>query len=215
MNKALLPLALALLCNACPPQDHASPPPTVSVSEPAPAASTATPQPGQSGRPVGPTPAAGVVLEVGKGIGPVRLGMTLGELSTLGLAIEEGSYDLRVGPYRLLMDGGAVSFIEIELAKLPDGLSIDGRQVSPDEQDIEQIAKLLPGCGELDIRLGGNVIECADGTVTVAAAGPPGIVQLQLLTASHARKLRPAEPTQSVPRPSASAPCSGGGPCGS
>jgi len=215
MKKALLPLALALLCNACPGQDHASAPPTVSVSDATPAASTAAPEPGPSNPGIWPMPSAGVALEVGKGIGPIHLGMTRNELETLGLPIEEGSYDLQVGPYRLLMDGGAVSFIEIELAKLPKGLSIDGKHVPPHEKDIEQIAKLLPGCGKLDIRLGGNVIECADGTVTVAAAGPPGIVQLQLLTAAHAQKLRPAPPNQSLPQPSAGPPCSGGGPCGS
>ena len=49
------------------------------------------------------------------------------------------------------------------------------------ETDIEKIAKLLPACGKLERRIGGNVIACHQGKVIVAAAGPTGVVQLKVM----------------------------------
>ncbi len=199
MKKILLPLALAILCSACPQPDQASPAPVVSLDERAPGASDGTTDSAKSAPVITPRPTSAVAFDLGKGIGPIQLGMTRSELDALGLPVEEGSYDLRVGPYRLLMDGGKVSFIEIELAKLKDGMLIGGQLVLATERDIERIAKLLPGCGKLDIRLGGNVIECAGGTAIVAAAGPPGIVQLKLLTKEHVKRLQPPPALTSSP----------------
>jgi hypothetical protein len=118
-------------------------------------------------------------LDPDGGIGPIRLGMTETELKALGLPISDGYAGKKVGPYRVLFEAGKVSFVEVALAELP-GLRIGPKTVPSTERDIERIAKLLPSCGKMDIRLGGNVITCHQGKVTVAAAGPPGIVQLQV-----------------------------------
>ena len=125
-------------------------------------------------------------FEVGEGIGPVRLGMTREDLERLGLPLEERSHDLVVGAYRVMLEGERVTFIEVQLAELPQGLVVGDHRVAPEERDITAIAKHLPGCGEMEMLTGGNVITCEGGTVTVAAAGPPGIVQLQLMTTTSA-----------------------------
>jgi hypothetical protein len=169
---ALFPLALL----ACASPDPPAAMPTASAQ---PAASTA------------PTsaPAAAVPLEVGKRIGPIALGMTRAELDGLGMAVEEGAHDLRVGPYRVMLEAGKVGFIEVQLLDLPGGLSIATTTVPSHDKDIQRIAKLFDGCGELEIRIGGNIIQCAGGTVVLAAAGPPGLVQFQLLSETYVRRL--------------------------
>ncbi len=120
----------------------------------------------------------------GEGIGPVRIGMTLSELHALGLSPTPASWSpaaYDAGPYRVVLQNGLVDAIELELATTPDGVAVGGAVVAPSERSIEAIAAHLEGCGPLEIREGGNVIRCAGGTAWVKAAGPPGVVVLQVL----------------------------------
>jgi hypothetical protein len=123
----------------------------------------------------------------GKGIGPIDLGMSQKEVEMLGLPIapHPGS-GLSVGPYRVLLEGGKVVLVEVGLADLPTGLRVGARVFAPAERDIAVIAAELAGCGPLEAREGGNIIPCS-GEVLVAAAGPPGIVEIKVMSPHLAR----------------------------
>lgn len=119
-------------------------------------------------------------LEPDHGIGPIRLGMSEAELARLGLPMSDAYAGKQVGPYRVLLEGGRVSFIEAPLAELP-GLRIGGHTVPSGERDIARIADHLAGCGPLQILEGGNIIECHGGKVIIGAGGPVGIVDIQVM----------------------------------
>lgn len=120
-------------------------------------------------------------LDPDRGIGPIRLGMSEPELAGLGLPISDAYAGKRVGPYRVLLDGGRVSFIEAPLAELP-GLRIGGHTIPSSERDIAAIAGHLPSCGPLSILEGGNIIVCHGGKVVVGAGGPVGVVAVQVMS---------------------------------
>jgi hypothetical protein len=166
-----------------------------------------------------PPEAAGApVVEPGKGIGPIRLGMTPGEVEATKLPVDRTRSDeWRAGPYRLLFEDGKVVFIEAQLVDL-GGAVFGGATIPPEERSIERIAAQLPSCGKVEMRLGANAIHCAGDTTWVLAAGPPGAVVFHVQTAEYAQRLAgPASTAAKAPPvyPSAGPPCSGGGPpCG-
>jgi hypothetical protein len=145
-------------------------------------------------------PAGVPQVDVGRGIGPVRLGMTRAEIDALGLPVKDDVWALHVGPYRARLEQGRVVLVEVALADLPGGLWVAGEVVAPTEKDIARIAAHLPGCGRMEMREGGNLITCSGGSTHVKAGGPVGIVAIDVVAA---------------PRfPDAGPPCSGGrAPC--
>lgn len=137
---------------------------------------TSAPGPGASETAAAAIPA----IDPAGALGPVRIGMSRKDLDALGLPVKAGDMDLTVGPYRVVLEQGLVAMVEVELQLLPQGLRVGGTVIPATEKDIQRIAQQLPGCGAAEVRLGGNVITCAGGTVHVKAAGPPGIVMLDV-----------------------------------
>jgi hypothetical protein len=124
-----------------------------------------------------------------RSIGPIALGMARSELEKLGLPIVTEPHStvaldfevLLVGPYRVVVKRSVVWSIEVELSKLPSGLSVGKTVIPSGVAHIEDIAALVEGCGKVDHRDGGNVITCTGGTTLIKAGGPVGIVSVQVL----------------------------------
>lgn len=153
MNR--LALAIALSACACTPNDATPPAPPATVEVP-----VVTAEPEATHR-----DARGyAVVTPGKGIGPIELGMTKTELEALGMRVEEGAYDVRVGPYRVMLDeAGRVDVIEIPIAQLDRGIVIAGKRIDKSERDIERIAMHLSDCGELEPHTGANASSARRG----------------------------------------------------
>lgn len=158
------------------------------------------------------SPAGAPLVDPGKSLGPIRIGMTQGDVAGTKLPLQKTrAEEWKAEPYRMLFENGRVVFIEAELRDLA-GAVVGGATIAPDERSIEPIAAHLPGCGKIQFAEGGNLITCADGTITVAAAGPPGLVIFHVQAPEYAKRTAPPKPPET--HPSAGPPCSGGGPCG-
>jgi hypothetical protein len=124
----------------------------------------------------------------GKSIGPISLGMTRAELEKIPAtrrpptAVVRDSHGnsrpfqspmfpvtpgsragtLKVGAYEVVLSSDSkVQQISIST----DGvtcLEVDGKKI-PERDDAEKLSALFKDCGKLDVREGGNVVECAGG----------------------------------------------------
>jgi hypothetical protein len=115
---------------------------------------------------------APLVLEPGKGIGAIRLGMSLDEVEALGLRTRthpsgrHGSNVRRVGPYRVEFDEGKVAAVGVNLRRNENGIRI-GTEEFDDSSRARDIASALPGCKAPEKRGRGMMIECDEGRVLI------------------------------------------------
>jgi len=113
-----------------------------------------------------------LVLEPGKGIGTIRLGMTRAEVEALGLPIRvhpsrrHGRNVRRVGPYRVEFDEDKVGSVELDLSRFRGSLRIGTHEFDRASQGSD-IAAALPGCKAPEERRGGRVIECDGGRALI------------------------------------------------
>jgi hypothetical protein len=113
-----------------------------------------------------------LVVEPGKGIGQIRLGMTRAEVDALGLPTRthpsgrHGPNVRRIGPYHVEFDDDKVSSVELNLRRFADGIRI-GTQDFGQSVDAKEIAAALPPCKEPEERPGGTVIECDAGRALI------------------------------------------------
>src|SRR5580692_555797 len=109
------------------------------------APATGQPPAGQSTTAAAGTP----VVEPGKGIGPIRIGMTQAEVEATNLAVQKPqSEEWHAGPYRVLFEDGRVLSVEADLREL-GGAVFGGATVAPDEHAFERIAASMPGCSKV------------------------------------------------------------------
>lgn len=108
-------------------------------------------------------------LEVvpGQSLGPVKLGMTREALGRLGLPVEAGPVEgqWKVGAFTAVTDAeGKVAAVWRELSGqgAPPCLAHGQRRVEV-QPDAEAIAAALGACGPVDVREGGNTIDCFAG----------------------------------------------------
>ncbi len=121
------------------------------------------------------------VVDAKQGIGPIKLGMTVDQIIALKLPIKGINQSMeQVGPYLVSYTDGKVDFVEVRLARLPNGIRIGKTVVPPTEKSIEKIAKLFSSCTKVEHRIGGSSIPCQQGRIRVGAAGPPGVVVIQV-----------------------------------
>ncbi|HEY3354581.1 MAG TPA: hypothetical protein VGQ83_15120 [Polyangia bacterium] len=129
-----------------------------------------------------PADDAPLVLEPGRRLGPVALGMSLADLRALRVEPVAGfgpdSRRFRVGVLQLMLDpAGRVASVEAEIPSLPAGLRL-GPTVIPATVTAAGMAALLQSCRGPQHNTGATVWECR-GT-TVLAAGPPGIPMVRV-----------------------------------
>ena len=130
--------------------------------------------------------ASAPTLLVGKAIGPVRIGMTRDEVGGLGLEVRPhpsghmGNNLRLVGPYSVVFDGDRVASIAFTLTGSRTGITIAGRQI-PESASVEDVAKALGNCSEPDLREGGTIIKCGDGTLIKTGAGTPPVLEIQVM----------------------------------
>ena len=112
------------------------------------------------------------MLEPGKGIGAIRLGMSLDEVEALGLPTRthpsgrHGANVRRVGPYRVEFDEGKVAAVGVNLRRNENGIRI-GTEEFDDSSRARDVAAALPGCKAPEERGRGRVIECDEGRVLI------------------------------------------------
>ena len=117
-------------------------------------------------------PKTAINLVPGQSLGPLRIGMTRGDLAKAGFEVKPhpsgqlGDNVRVVGPYQVVLDGDKVASIEVRLGDLSGGIAVAGR-VIPAGAGLEQLTKLLPGCGPAEAREGGTVVACGGGTTLI------------------------------------------------
>lgn len=150
------------------------------------AAPSATPTAGSTS--AAPAASGAAELVSGVSIGPLRVGMTRGELEALKLPMKAGvaSNELLVGSYSVRMEGDRAASVRLRLLDFPAGARVGGTVFVATTATIESIAKVLPGCGPVQVNEGGNVIVCDSGKTVLTAGGPPGIVELRVNDAARA-----------------------------
>jgi len=156
------PIALSLLVAAC-------------SKSTAPTASTDAAQPTAAASPQASAPRSGgspLVLEPGKGIGAIRLGMSQAEVEALGLPTRvhpsgrRGPNVRGIGPYRVEFEEGKVAAVEINLRRNENGIRI-GTEEFDESSRAREVAAALPGCKAPEEREHGMVIECDEGRALV------------------------------------------------
>jgi hypothetical protein len=163
VSRAVLGATLALaLCTACgaPPAEPETPEPAPApeaearepeaVAEPEP---EPTPEPAPAPEPE-PEPEPAIV-EAGRRLGPVTIGMTREEAAA---ALGEDS------PYRLSFDGDTVEAVEVFLGDLPDGIAFEGTRFPPGTH-IHVLRDAFGGC--VWEEQGGEYYRCRDGALVV------------------------------------------------
>lgn len=110
-------------------------------------------------------PTAPVPVVPGQSLGGIALGTAEADLGKTGLPVSPGAIDTwrKVGPYEVQIDGGKVVQISLDLSSLFNTLKIGDQIVRP--QAPEDMAAHLGGCGPLEMRTGGNIIECTSGAM--------------------------------------------------
>ena len=112
------------------------------------------------------------MLEPGKGIGAIRLGMSLDEVEALGLPTRthpsgrHGANVRRVGPYRVEFDEGKVAAVGVNLRRNENGIRI-GTEEFDDSSEASDVAAALPNCKAPEERHRGMMIECDEGRVVI------------------------------------------------
>jgi hypothetical protein len=168
MNLACkLLVALSLLVAAC----SKSEAPTTSTNTVQPSAA-ASPQASASAAVKPGSEGAPLVLEPGKGIGAIRLGMSRDEVEALGLPTRthpsgrHGPNVRRVGPYRVEFDEGKVASVAVNLRRNESGIRI-GTEEFDDSSQARDVASALPGCKAPEQGRRGMMIECDEGRVVI------------------------------------------------
>lgn len=128
-----------------------------------------------------------IPFEPGKKLGPIALGASQADLDATKLKTKPGFTQgvLEVGPYTVWIDpAGKVETVALGLAKGVRCLTVAGKEL-PAASGPEAIAVAVAGCGPIDIRIGGNVIDC-----------PSGAFIAQHLGGVEVRATKPADPKQ-------------------
>lgn len=156
------PIALGLLVAACSkstaPTASTDTEPTASASPPASASS------GVAGVPL--------LVEPGKGIGAIRLGMSQAEVDALGLPTRthpsgrHGPNLRHIGPYRVEFEDGKVAAVEVNLRRDDNAIRI-GTEEFDESSHVRDIAAALPGCKPPEQGEHGMVIECDEGRALI------------------------------------------------
>jgi hypothetical protein len=105
------------------------------------------------------------VVTPGVGIGPVKLGMTNAQVHKLGVPITQSTHEvnIRVAGLEVWFTDGRVSQIAADSANAGCAV-VHGQTIDLKKAPLEAMAAIRPGtCGPLDIRTGGNAIECESG----------------------------------------------------
>jgi hypothetical protein len=117
----------------------------------------------------GPGP---LLLEPGKGLGVIRLGMTQDEVEALKLPTRthpsghHGPNVRRVGPYRVEFEDGKVDSVGINLRRNENGIRI-GTVEFDESSSAQDVASALPGCKAPEQQGNGMMIECDEGRVVI------------------------------------------------
>jgi hypothetical protein len=106
-------------------------------------------------------------------IGPLRIGMTKNEVQALGMEMRgvqgiDGYFI--VGMYTVQFLSDKLFLIEAELKDLPDCMSYQKTKIKK-SFDEKKLAKIFPVCKEMEIRFGGNIIECSGVTISIGGWG--------------------------------------------
>jgi hypothetical protein len=119
----------------------------------------------------------------GVSIGPLKLGMTRAELSTLGYVARPNGYDsndvIERIPYVVVLRREKVDAIEATLTQMPRGLRIRGKVASP-RSTLAQVAALFADCGPLRNRLGGSSYRCEGKRLLVKSGGGSHQIHVQI-----------------------------------
>lgn len=119
--------------------------------------------------PSGPGP---LLLEPGKGLGVIRLGMTQDEVEALKLPTRthpsgrHGPNVRRVGPYRVEFEDSRVESVGINLRRNENGIRI-GTVEFDESSSAQDVASALPGCKAPELQGNGMMIECDEGRVVI------------------------------------------------
>lgn len=99
----------------------------------------------------------------GKGIGPLEVGRHLKEFEDLKMtmkSVQGSKTHMIIGRYSVqFSEQGILKYVEAEIGDLPDCVYF-GRTKITKKMSSAQIAEILPNCKKLEIRYGGNIIEC-------------------------------------------------------
>lgn len=113
-----------------------------------------------------------VAATPGRSFGPLALGMTAAQVKATGLPLKPGRFEGEqgVGGFWVRMAGGKVTSISLDFAKgAPAPIKVGKHTTTADS--AQAIAKAAAGCGPLQRRTGGNVIECTSGLVVAQHLG--------------------------------------------
>lgn len=107
----------------------------------------------------------------GHGVGALKLGMTEAQVRAAGLPIKPGRFETerRVDQFDVRFKDGVVVAISLELGKQPQALHIGRTGVQ--STSAQALAKATAGCGPLERRTGGNIIQCASGLLIAQHMG--------------------------------------------
>jgi hypothetical protein len=129
------------------------------------------------------------VLVPGRSIGPIVLGMTPNEVNKLGMEVKAhpsgqmGEAVRLVGPYYVVFDGDRVASVTFPLTGSKTGIVVDGRAV-PETASFDEVVRSLPKCRPPELREGGTVALCGDGTTLIkSGAEQPQMIELQVVAA--------------------------------
>lgn len=122
----------------------------------------------------------------GESLGPIKLGMTEAQLAATKIAIKPGRFETerRVGVFDVQIKDGKVASISYELGKDGQPILLGGKAFTPTTP--QAIAAAATQCGPLDMRIGGNIIECAPGLVIGQHMGGLAITVQPAATRSEA-----------------------------
>lgn len=110
----------------------------------------------------------------GKSLGGIWLGATRDQL---GATFAETTR--AIGPYTVVFDrDGRVETVMLALVAHGHGIRIASKRIAA-KTPLEQLVKVVPGCGPIESLIGGRVAKCANG-VRVMAGGPVGIVSISV-----------------------------------
>jgi hypothetical protein len=130
---------------------------------------------------------AAPLVAPGKGIGPIRMGMTEAEVEATKLPVEKTQSGMwHVGPYRVLFEDGQVISVDAKLREL-GGAVLGGTTLGPEEQSLDRFAANLTGCGKVETR--GHQVVCGDGTATIIVGSPQGGVEVEVISQDYAKRI--------------------------
>ena len=127
------------------------------------------------------------ILVPGRSIGPIHLDMSRGDVASLGLEIRphpsgQFSDSVRmVGPYYVVFgDDDLVDSIELNLSSSGTGIRVGSALIAATSSQ-KQAAAIVPRCGEVEMRLGGNLVRCDGRTLIKVGSMSPDVVEIQVI----------------------------------